>query len=263
MKHTEVPHQLDTLRHDNVLSIGDKAVYAAIRRYMNKDTRQCFPSYPRLCEMLKISDNKLTASIKRLCEAGVLEKVSSSGKKSVYHFPYTDFDKQFEMFTDDFLELDLPLNVKEYYMDLQKYLYKKETGQGVLTFSNRQISTLLNLSQQSVKKYNTILIDKGYLTESMTEATDEYGLPVIQKKFDLEGLKQAALWVKQVTEAVQRHDDEIKELQEKAEKVPELERRIASLERALALQNNKPAPQYEYFLDGNKCVEVDPLAFAL
>lgn len=167
------------------------------------------------------------------------------------------------MFTDDFLELDLPLNVKEYYMDLQKYLYKKETGQGVLTFSNFQISQLLDIAPASVKKYNTILIDKGYLTESMTEATDEYGLPVIQKKFDLEGLKQAALWVKQVTEAVQRHDDEIKELQEKAEKVPELERRIASLERALALQNNKPAPQYSYSLDEHRCIEIDSLAFAL
>lgn len=43
MKHTEVPHQLDMMKDNHQLEHGDKIIYAAIRRYMNKTTRECFP----------------------------------------------------------------------------------------------------------------------------------------------------------------------------------------------------------------------------
>lgn len=97
------------------------------------------------------------------------------------------------MFTDDFLDLDLPVNVKEYYMDLQQYLYDKDSGIGKCAFSNADIANKLGISAPSVKKYNTYLIEHGYLEEETTNKTDDAGLPVIQKNFNLTGLNQAAL----------------------------------------------------------------------
>ena len=141
MKHTEVPHQLDVMRDTNQLQHGDKIIYAAIRRYMNKDTRECFPAIRTIAKTLKCSPTKVINGIERLLHTGLLLK-SINGRKNCYQFPRTEFDKRFEMFTDEFLELDLDLNVKEYYMDLQQYLYGKDSGIGKCSFPNVKIAEL-------------------------------------------------------------------------------------------------------------------------
>ena len=97
------------------------------------------------------------------------------------------------MFTDEFLDLDMPINIKEYYMDIQQYLYGKETGVGKCAFSNSALATRLGISAPSVKKYNAYLIEHGYLEEEVTDKSDEAGLPVVQKNFNLSTLNQAAL----------------------------------------------------------------------
>lgn len=74
----------------------------------------------------------------------------------------------------------------------------------------------------SIRKYNTILIEKNLLEEEETTQKDEAGFPVIQKRFDLQGFNQAVLWVKQVNEAIIDHED-----------------RIAALERKLGVQSEQ------------------------
>ena len=141
MKHTEVPKELDN-RDAHNLAHGDKIIYAAVRRYMNKDTRECFPAIRTIAQSLQCAPGKVTEALKRLVEAGFIKKVNSDKKRNSNHymFPITEFDNQFEMFTDEFLELDLPLNIKEYYMDIQRYLYGKESGVGKCSFSNAELS---------------------------------------------------------------------------------------------------------------------------
>ena len=141
MKHTEVPHELDN-REIYQLEHGDKIIYAAVRKYMNKDTRECFPAIRTIANMLQCTPGKVQAALKRLVSAKFIEKIPAKEKKNSNHykFPRTEFDKQFEMFTDEFLELDLPLNVKEYYMDIQQYLYGKDTGVGKCSFSNAELA---------------------------------------------------------------------------------------------------------------------------
>ena len=141
MKHTEVPHELDN-REIYQLEHGDKIIYAAVRKYMNKDTRECFPAIRTIANMLQCTPGKVQAALKRLVSAKFIEKIIAKEKRNSNHykFPRTEFDKQFEMFTDEFLELDLPLNVKEYYMDIQQYLYGKDTGVGKCSFSNAELS---------------------------------------------------------------------------------------------------------------------------
>ncbi len=241
MQHVEVPYELDNLKLVHTLEHGDKIIYAALRNYMNKDSRECFPAIRFIAENLQCSPTKVQLAIKRLLATGLLEK-AKDGRKNHYRFPETDFDKQFEMFTKKFLYMDLPLNVKEYYMDIQQYLYGKDTGKGKCSFSNAELARRTGWTVASVKKYNTILIEKNLLEEETSDYKDEAGFPIIVKRFDLQGLNQAELWVKQVTAAVIKHEDEIQQLKNEIQELrsdrQEDKRKIAALEKQLALQNN-------------------------
>lgn len=46
------------------------------------------------------------------------------------------------MFSSDFFDLDIPINIKEYYMDIQKYMYDKETGIGKIGYSDTKLAEL-------------------------------------------------------------------------------------------------------------------------
>lgn len=218
MKHTEVPYELDNLKHCHILERGDKIVYAAIRSYMNEKTRECFPSLITIAKDLKCSKTKIIKAIERLINADIMKK-SEDGKKNHYYFPKSDFDKQFEMFRPEFIKMDLPLNVKEYYMDIQQYLIGKSSGVGKCYYSNSELSKRTGWSVLSVKKYNTILIEKGLLLEKETDDKDEGGFPIIQKNFDLWGLNQAALWAKKITEQTIKNTNDIEELKQELEEL--------------------------------------------
>lgn len=235
MKHTEVPRHLDDLKEQHILEHGDKIIYGSIRNYMNDKSRECYPAIATISKILKCSPGKINAAIKRLTSTGLLLK-HNDGKKNHYVFPRTEFDKHFEMFTEEFWKLDLPLNVKEYYMDIQPFLYGKETGVGRCTFSNAELSRRTGWTVVSIKKYNTILIEKGLLTEEETSSTDSAGLQIIQKNFNLTGLQQAALWVKAVTEQVTKNTDDIEEMKRELQELKEWK---AKKEKEESLKRNK------------------------
>ena len=205
MKHTEIPHELDNRKislmdnenESRILEPGDKVIYATIRRYMNENSRECYPSISKIKEKTRCGQSKIMGAIDRLVQAGFIQKTQKkapNGKyTNFYYFPKSEFDKHFEMFTDEFLDLDMPINIKEYYMDIQQYLYGKDSGVGKCSFSNTALAMKLGISVPSVRKYNNYLIEHGYLEEEKTGSSDEAGLPVIQKNFNLSTLNQAAL----------------------------------------------------------------------
>lgn len=225
MKHTEIPHELgnrtvsinDKDNEDRILEKGDKVIYAAIRRYMTKDRWSC-PSIPKIKEKTHCGQTRIYESIDRLIRAGFitksLQKTPSGKMGTYYYFPESEFDKHFEMFTDSFLDMKMPLNIKEYYMDIQQYLYDKESGVGKCSFSNSELSKKLGVSIPTVKKYNKYLIENGYLEEEATTKTDEAGLIIYQKNFNLSSLNQAALWVQAVTQQVTANTQDIEQLKE-------------------------------------------------
>lgn len=235
MHHTEVPYELDRLKEGHQLEHGDKIIYGAIRKYMNGETRECYPAIATIAKTLQCSPGKINAAIKRLVDTKLLIK-HTDNQKNHYIFPRTEFDKHFEMFTDDFWKLDLPLNVKEYYMDIQPFLYGKETGIGRCSFSNTELSRRTGWTIPSIKKYNTILIEHNLLTEEETGKTDEAGLTIIQKNFNLTGLQQAALWVKAVTEQVSKNTDDIEEMKQE---LAELKAWKARKEKEESLKRNE------------------------
>ena len=235
MKHTEVPNEISNLQSQELLEHGDKIIYAAIRRYMNKETRDCFPALTTISTTLKCSKTKVLNAISRLIEVGLIEK-HTDGRKNHYYFPQSEFDKKFEMFTDDFIDMDLPLNVKEYYMDIQPFLCGKDTGVGKCAFSNAEISRRTGWTCPSIKKYNTYLIEHNLLEEEVTDRYDEAGLPVIQKNFNLTGLNQAALWVRAVTEQIVTNTEDIEELKKE----------VAALKKELSIRRNATYAETTY-----------------
>ncbi len=209
MQHTEVPHELDNRQErlskteediknhpERILQPGDKIVYAAIRSFMD-ETRSCYPSFPKIKERAKCGQAKIEEAIQRLVKAGLMKiQVTTSGKGhncNLYIFPETEFDKHFEMFTIDFLKLDIPINIKEYYMSIQKYMYDKESGIGKIGYTNTRLADLTGLTVKTVRKYNNYLISKNLLQEEPTGNYDASGLPIVQKQFSLNGFQQAAL----------------------------------------------------------------------
>ena len=128
-------------------------------------------------------------------------------------------------------------------MDIQQYLYGKETGIGKCSFSNAELARRTGWSIVSVKKYNTILIEKGLLEENSTDFKDESGLPIVQKSFDLNGLQQAALWVKAVTEQITTNTQDIEQLKEDN---AQMRKELDDLKKQLSLQRNKTEDIFEF-----------------
>lgn len=73
------------------------------------------------------------------------------------------------------------------------------------------------------------------MEEELTDKTDEAGLTVVQKNFNLTGLQQAALWVKAVSETLLSHNET---LETHDEEITELKQKVALLEKELAKQRN-------------------------
>lgn len=99
MQHVQIPNELVNLKRDKKLEQGDQVIFAAVKKYMNANTRECFPSITTLAKDLKCSRTKILAAIDRLCTCGLMEKKTNSGSRNTYLIKKTDFDDYFEMFT--------------------------------------------------------------------------------------------------------------------------------------------------------------------
>lgn len=62
IKHVQVPDPTDF----KDLKPTDRLVYANIRRFMNKDTYECYPSMQTIASKCGITKDTVAASIKRL-----------------------------------------------------------------------------------------------------------------------------------------------------------------------------------------------------
>ena len=208
MKHTEIPQNFDWTS----LDWCDQLVFAQIKRFMNKDTRTCYPSIPTLKDLTQLSQRFLTESIHRLINAGLMKVTFRKGTSNLYYFPpETD---QFEMFSDEFLDMKLPPKVKEYYMKIQPYLFDKDQDTAITHLSDQKIKEITKLSLPTIKKYNKILQDGGYMDSKLTSYKDEAGLIIREMSFDMQKLGQFGLWVKAVSEQVSKNTDDIEELKE-------------------------------------------------
>lgn len=188
----------------NGLTPQDKLIYLAIRRYMNRDTMESFPSYARLTQDIGAAAKTIKKSVDNLVREEYLQ-TRRDGKKIIYKF---NNKKQFEPFSWDFLDKpDLTFTEKSYIVAAQQYMFK-DNEEGKISYKNNELSKLINMSESTISKCNHSLEKKGYLE----------GASELVKKFQLRELDQLFIWkFKEQDEKIEKNTEDIREIKKKLE----------------------------------------------
>ena len=192
----------------------------------------CYPSMSTIAKFCDITEPTVKAAIKRLVKHGYIEILPEkhNSKNNIYKFK--KLEKDFERFTDEFLDNpDLTPNEKAYLIGLQSQCYKD--GQyAVTSYSNNAIANNLDISLNSVKKYNSTLTSKEIMTELQTAKFDEDGFNKIIKAIDLAKIGQKVLF-----EIAVDHEDRLQQLELL---VPKLLKENSDLKKRLNDSNFEP-----------------------
>lgn len=198
LQHVQLPNNMTVTKE---LDPKDLLIYVCIKRYMNKITKECFPSLETLVGVSGVSKPTVRKSIEKLKELGYIA-VRREGRKNVYKF---NGYKNFEPFSYAFLDKqDLSPNEKAYLIVSQQHMFKDIDGEGKISYTDSELAEKINMSYNSVAKYNKSLKEKGYLDIIKTGKRDiETGLMVQEKMFHLNELEQAIVF------ALQNHEERI------------------------------------------------------
>lgn len=204
-QHVQLPNNM--LNKDG-LEPKDLLVYAILKKYMNNETKECFPSLATLSKDIGYSINTIRNSLSLLQENNYIS-IRREGKKNIYKFnPH----KNFEPFSYEFLNFDLEPNEKAYVLASQQFLFKDQKGIGKTTYTNEEMADKLNISSRTISRLDTSLVQKGYLNIVKTKEKDPItGLFINEKFFHLDELGQAIIWT------LQKHDEDIEKLKVKTE----------------------------------------------
>ena len=195
-QHVQLPNNMTP-----ELSPKDLLIYLYIKSYANKDTHEAFPSLELLHQKSGAAINTIRGCIQNLVKAGKIE-IKKEGRKNIYKF--LNFKDGFEPFSYEFLDKkDLTFLEKAQLVASQQFMFKHE-GEGVISYSNRQLADIINMPESTVRKNLTSLINKGYV--EIKEVKDEFtGLVTKQKIYHLNKLEQAIIFI------LKNHEDRIKE----------------------------------------------------
>jgi len=208
-QHVQVP---DPVKEKKNLKPIDYLVYANIRRYMNKDTKCCWPSLNTVANACDCSVPTIRTSIKRLHKEGLINIIKRKGQSDMYQFK--ELLKNFERFTPEFLDnKEITPEEKAYLIGLHSQSYKNE-DYAVTTYSNQEIATNLNIPLRTVQNYNKSLQEKQIMTEIATALTDDAGFNVPAKAVDMHKIGQAILYI---NKRVDNHEDRITSLEKMLE----------------------------------------------
>jgi DNA-binding GntR family transcriptional regulator len=226
-QHVQVPN--DMLKNGNI-KLKDLLIYASIKKYMNKYTKEAFPSLKTLSELSGISIPTIRKSIKTLVQHRYII-VRKEGRKNIYKF--TSY-KNFEPFSYNFLEQENVTTMeKSLVLGLQQLMYKDVEGYGKITIPDADIAKKVNTSLKTLKRTFHSLQDKGLLNIVATKIRDkETGLFVTEKIFHLNKLEQEIVFI------LQNHEDRIMNTEERTS---ENEKKIKILQRQveILLRENK------------------------
>ena len=186
----------------NGLTPQDKLIYLAIRRYMNRETMESFPSYATITKDIGAAAKTIKKSVDNLVNEGYLD-TRRDGKKIIYKF---NNKKQFEPFSWEFLDKpDLTFIEKSYIVAAQQYMFK-ENEEGKISYKNSELSKLINMTESTISRCNHSLERKGYLE----------GASELVKKFQLRELDQLFIWkFKEQDERIDKNTEDIAEIKRK------------------------------------------------
>ncbi|MGM9532188.1 helix-turn-helix domain-containing protein [Intestinibacter sp.] len=186
----------------NGLTPQDKLIYLAIRRYMNRETMESFPSYATITKDIGAAAKTIKKSVDNLVNEGYLN-TRRDGKKIIYKF---NNKKQFEPFSWEFLDKpDLTFTEKSYIVAAQQYMFK-DNEEGKISYKNSELSKLINMTESTISRCNHSLERKGYLE----------GAAELIKKFQLRELDQLFIWkFKEQDERIDKNTEDIAEIKRK------------------------------------------------
>lgn len=216
-RHIQVP----VMEINKSLLFSDPYVYACIKKYMNKDTKEAFPSMSTLINDSGLNKKTIIAAIERLEKNNYISVQRKTGASNIYKFnEYTTF----EIFSYDFLELKtLSPKAKAYMVILQHDMRMNQDKQtGTIEYNQIQLAEKLGLSLPTFRKIEKELEQHGTLIYTPTNKlelikTDRgdiipaTGLRNCKRIYDLNSIMN--------TVALQfiKHEQKIENVDEKAE----------------------------------------------
>lgn len=209
LQHVQVPNNMC---REHVLEPFDMLVYASIKRFMNKDTKEAYPSLELLKSLTGSGKEKINASISRL--NGRYLTVFNRGRHRVYRFDAKY--KSFEPFSHEFLDKkDLTNLEKAYIMAVQQFMFKDVQDIGKVSFTPKELSQLINMPEWEIWKHDRELQEKGYLSIIKGKNRDfETGLPRTERVFNLDLLGQKIIWMlARNTERIKQNTEQIRKLE--------------------------------------------------
>ena len=159
-QHVQVP-EMDLEKEG--LETNDPYIYACIKRYMNSETMQAFPSIQTISQDSGFNKAVVLESIARLENAGYFKTVKEYGKSTVYVF---NNYKYFQIFSYDFLDnTKLSPKGKAYLVASQEYILKfPNSGLGVIEFDSTRMAKALRMSLPTLRKREKELQEAGILS---------------------------------------------------------------------------------------------------
>lgn len=193
LQHVQLPNNMTPL-----LRPQDLLVYVSIKRHMNKDTKEAFPSLQLIAEHCGASIPTIRKCIKNLEEGEYIE-VIKKGRKQYYRFlKYTNF----EPFSYEFLDnKNISFTEKAYQLASQQYQFK-ENNYGKISMTNKELSEKINMSESTISRCNKSLEEKGYLHIAKARKQGS-GIVIDEKFFHLDELGQAIVFT------LQNHEERI------------------------------------------------------
>ena len=211
--------------------LNDALVYAYLRSYMNSKTNTCYPSMSLLSRDTELDCRTINKSIKSLIAQDLIT-VHLEGKRNVYTFTNISLNS-FEPFSYEFLaSLSIPPKLKGYWILLQQYTFKDDgSGYAKTTYTDFELSEILQIPLRTIKSYNKQLKIAGVLSVYPTKSKTELGEQRYLKLFNLEKISQDMFFVK---EQLNEHDKKIEVLERLVE---EQNRKLAKLEKKMNADN--------------------------
>ncbi len=214
-KHVQLPNNMTK----DGLTPQDLLVYVSIKRYATNNIAT--PSLPVIMKHCGASVNTVRNCIKRLEDKEYIT-VKKVGRSNQYIFSSY---KKFEPFSDAFLDNDqLSFIEKAYILSAQQYMFKDIEDFGKITYTNKELAPLINMSEATISRCNRSLENKEYLTTIKTAQKDLDGNIVHEKVFHLNELGQKVIW------ALCKHDEEI---QENTKNINNLQNKIESQDKLI------------------------------
>jgi len=197
------------------LSLNDIAVYLKIGKYMNKDTKEAYPSLQTISDETKLSIPTIRTCITHLESAGAI-KVEKKGRLNHYKFLQHSL---FERFGHKFLNNEnLTAQEMAFVAKMQPQMFI-DGNIGEVKYSNNQLAEITGLSMSTIKRYNKMLETKGFAS-----------IEDCNKTYYLDELGQFVIC------ALKNHEDR---LQTNEKEVKELRKEIEELKKQLNIQDIK------------------------